>query len=134
MKYLYIGMGVLVVLLAVCILCGVMVSNSTQQSSDALCRAVEAVDSGDFPTAVAFAKEAEAAWQKREHFLSSILSHEELDEITRAFSDLRSYAATQTEDEFRCRCEELILRLNHISEMDFPHFYNFMVAVLCFPS
>ena len=130
MKYLYIGCGILAVLLAVCIFCGIFSARGIQESIDPLKAAVSLHDEGDFNAAVKKAAQAKRAWDRHAGFLSSIFSHEELDEIAVAFSDRQSYAATQTQEEFRCRCEELLLRLEHITEMDIPFYYNFLMACI----
>ena len=130
MKYLYIGVGVLAVLLAACILSTTVISSCTRETADALEHALSAFDEDDFPAAAAQASRAKSEWDQHAKLLSALLSHEELDEIDTAFTALDSYRKTQTADEFRSRCAELSLRLRHITQMDIPFYYNFFVRPL----
>lgn len=126
MKYLYIGLGVLAVLLALCIGSSVFLCRSTRQSEALLLDADAALREDDFPAAVAFADEAQRAFDRRRELLGALLSHEELDEIAIAFSALEVYGAEGSREEFRVRCEELLFRLRHVAEMDVPFYYNFL--------
>lgn len=130
MKYLYIGIGVLVLLLAGCILSTALISVCTCKAADALEVALSAFDEGSFSAAAAQAEYAKSEWDRHAKLLSALLSHEELDEIDAAFTALDSYRKTQTADEFRNRCAELSLRLRHITQMDIPFYYNFFVSPL----
>ncbi len=126
MKYLYIGGGILLVLLALSILSGIMISGCVDTARAELVQAVEEMDGGDFSLAVTHGTAAAKEWESHKNLLSALLSHEELDEISTGFSDLRSYAVTRTEEEYRARCLELEFRLEHIAEMDVPFYYNFL--------
>ena len=125
MKYLYIGLGTLIVLLAASILSCVLIASALDVPERSLEQAQLSVDT-DLQDAVRYAEEAADAWEQRRHFLSSFLSHDELDEVDRAFVELRTYGRTRTQEEFEARCAELRLRLRHISEMDIPFYYNFL--------
>ncbi len=126
MKYFYIGLGVLAVLLALSIGSSALLCRSTQEPERLLRDADAALLADDFPAAAALAGRAARAFDRRRALLSSLLSHEELDEIAIGFSDLEVYAAEGSREEFRARCKELQFRLRHIAEMDLPFYYNFL--------
>lgn len=127
MKYLYIGIGVLAALLALCILSTLLVSFGTRAALSSLETSLTAFDEGDFLTAMEHAMHAKSEWEQHSGLLSTLLSHEELDEIDAGFTALSSYCITKTTDEFRSLCAELSLRLRHITQMDIPFYYNFFV-------
>ena len=126
MKYFYIGLGVLAVLLALSIGSSALLCRSTQDPERLLQNADAALLADDFPAAAALAGRAARAFDRRRDLLSAMLSHEELDEIAIGFSDLEVYAAEGSREEFRARCKELQFRLRHIAEMDLPFYYNFL--------
>lgn len=130
MKYFYTGAAVLAVLLAASLWCNLLISRSTERAVAALDDALVAFDAGDAETAAARAARAQAHWREKSNFLSAVLSHEELDEIENAFTALDSYTKTQSEDEFRRSCAELLFRLRHITQRDVPFYYNFFIRVI----
>lgn len=127
MKYLYLGAAILAVLLAACILSGVLVSTATEGALDSLDLALEAFDRSGLAQAAPYAKAAKQDWQRHSRLLSALLGHEELDEIEALFTSLESYTRTASADDFRSVCAELALRLRHITQMDVPFYYNFFV-------
>lgn len=126
MKYFYIGLGVLAALLILSIAGSALLCRSTQEPERLLRDADAALLADDFPAAAALAGRAARAFDRRRALLSSLLSHEELDEIAIGFSDLEVYAAEGSREEFRAHCKELQFRLRHIAEMDLPFYYNFL--------
>lgn len=130
MKYFYTGLAVLAVLLAASLWCNTLIAGSTEHALAALDDALAAFDAGDAETAAADAALAQAYWQEKSKFLSAVLSHEELDEIENAFTALDSYTKTQSDEEFRRSCAELLFRLRHITQRDVPFYYNFFTRVI----
>lgn len=126
MKYFYIGLGILAVLLALSIGGSVLLCQSTRESEAYLQEAAEALTEDDFSAAVLLAGKAERSFARRRELLGALLSHEELDEISVDFSDLLVYGAEDSREEFRARCEALRFRLRHVAEMDVPFYYNFL--------
>lgn len=125
MKYFLIGLGTLLAVLAASILSCVLIASALSAPERALEQAEQLAET-DFQSAVSHAETAADGWERHRHFLSSFLSHDELDEVDRAFSELQTYGRTHTAEEFEVRCAELRLRLRHISEMDIPFYYNFL--------
>ncbi|MDR0889615.1 MAG: DUF4363 family protein [Oscillospiraceae bacterium] len=126
MKFLYIGVGILVGLLIICILGGALVAQHSEEIISELSKAVEAFDSGDLDAAIAYADAAKEIWDKHSRLLSSLLSHGQLDDIEHDFSALNSFSITGAKDEFRSQCAMLLTQLQHIAKMDLPYYFNFL--------
>lgn len=126
MKYFYIGIAILGVLLGACVASSVFLNRSTAEAERWLAEADEAMAADDTARAVRAAASAERAWARREEVLGTLLSHEELDEIAVAFADLRVYGAEAQREEFRVRCGELRFRLRHVAQIDLPFYYNLL--------
>lgn len=126
MKYLYIGIAVLALVLTGSLLCGMAVERTLEVPLFALEQTLTALDAGETERAAALGSAAKASWERREPFLCSVLSHEELDAANTTFAELSSYGVTRSETEFRSRCLLLITQLRHMCQMDKPTFYNFL--------
>ena len=126
MKLLYLGLGILAVLLALCIGSSVLLCRSTRESEAHLQEAAAALEADNFSAAANHAQQAKQAFDRRQELLSAFLSHEELDEIAIDFAELEVYGQEGSREEFRARCEALLFRLRHVAEMDVPFYYNFL--------
>lgn len=130
MKYFYIGGGILAVLLTVSLLLGLAVANRATETAELLSRAAETMDAGDFSTAREEGMKAAQLWETHAHFLSTLVAHDELDEIAEGFRRLSAYAKEEKRAEFRSQCQVLIFRLEHVAQMDLPFYYNFLSFAL----
>lgn len=126
MKHLFLGLGILAVLLALGIGSSALLCRSTRDSEALLLAAEAAVAEGDLPTAAALAQQAGQAFSARQELLSALLSHEELDQIAIGFAQLRAYGAEGSREGFRAQCGELLFRLRHVAQLDQPFYYNFL--------
>lgn len=126
MKYLYIGISVLAVLLAVCVFSNLWAATALDGAQASLSAALDALDRGDFSAAVTHGADAAAQWERRKNVFSVLSDHEALDEISVGFSALHAYAAEREVTEYRARCRELLLRLARLSRADLPFYYNFL--------
>ena len=126
MKYFIAGVGILAVLLALSILSGVFVANRVQPARRELSAAVAALEREEYDAACSHAETAAKKWKAEQPKLSAILSHETLEEIALAFSDLRVYSEREYYAEFLARCKLLQMQLKHISQMDIPSYFNLL--------
>ena len=124
MKFFYIGGGILAVLLAASLLLGLAVADRATETAALLAQAAEAMDADDFAAAQTQGTAAAQLWEQHTHFLSTLIAHDELDEIAEGFSRLTAYATEGEQDEFRSQCQE------HIAQMDLPFYYNFLAFAL----
>ena len=116
MKLCWFGCGILTVLLALSLLCGMLTQRSTRDAAAALEQALEALDRDETAQAVEAGTQARQHWQRHRRFLCAVLSHDELDGIEQGFAELRS------------RCEVLLLQLQHIAQLDAPYAENFLTC------
>lgn len=126
MKYCYLGLGILAVLLALSIGSSVLLRRSTEESEAYLQEAAAAAATDELSAATTAAGRAEAAFERRRKLLGALLSHEELDEIAVSFAQLGVYGEEGSREEFRAQCESLRFRLRHVAEVDVPFYYNFL--------
>ena len=116
MKLCWFGCGILAVLLALSLLCGMLTQRSTRDAAAALELALDALDRDETAQAVEAGAQARQHWQRHRRFLCAVLSHDELDGIEQGFAELRS------------RCEVLLLQLQHIAQLDAPYAENFLTC------
>ena len=81
MKLCWLGCGILAVLLALSLLCGMLTQRSTRDAAAALEQALEALDRDETAQAVEAGTQARQHWQRHRRFLCAVLSHDELDGI-----------------------------------------------------
>lgn len=127
MKYLYIGSGILIMLLALCILVGCVLSSRTEAAAEVLQQALDASLTDDFQTAANRAKEAADQWHGSLRLYSSFLCHDETDEVTIEFAELMLCSGQQGQEEFQLHCASLLARLHHIAQMDLPLYHNILM-------
>lgn len=126
MKYLYIGVGILAVTLVLSILSVCLLGGFVTQAADRLDAAVDALDRSDTAAAEAQAEQAQMLWKKYSGFVCSILDHSESDAITWGLANVRSYAVTESYDEFRASCVETAAMIRHVANMERPYYYNIL--------
>lgn len=126
MKYLYIGSGILALLLGICILTGCVLSGRTEAAAAVLQQALDASVADDAETAAEYAKAAADQWHGSLRFYSSFLCHDETDEITIGFAELMLCTGQQGQEEFQLHCASLLARLHHIAQMDLPLYHNIL--------
>ena len=116
MKLCWFGCGILAVLLALSLLCGMLTQRSTRDAAAALELALDALDRD------------ETAQALRALGFTVTDSHDELDGIEQGFAELRAYSAVGDAAELRSRCEVLLLQLQHIAQLDAPYAENFLTC------
>lgn len=122
MKYFWIGVIILAVLLAICIGVNSVLNSYTSAVREELSFAMDAARDGSYAGAVDHAKKAADAWKSHLHFYASVLCHDETDEITAGFAELEVVEDT----EFLQTASMLASRLEHIAEMDLPLAHNIL--------
>ena len=106
MKHLWIGIGILSLLLTLGIVSNVAANLTLRESETLLQQAACAI----FRCLV----------------LLIMMSHTLIDEVDTSFSNLRTYGEEDEATEYRASCRELILQLRHLRDMDIPHYYHFL--------
>ena len=90
MKLCWFGCGILAVLLALSLLCGMLTQRSTRDAAAALEQALEALDRDETAQAVEAGTQARQHWQRHRRLLCAVLSHDELDGIEQGFAELQA--------------------------------------------
>ena len=122
MKYLYLGAAILATILLFCIFSGSHLSQRFDQVIDPLERACEAYAQGKPDEARALESQAASAWQRELSGLSAYLSHNDLDEITQAFSALQD----APQEDFLPECRKLLSMLYQVQSEDRPSLENLL--------
>lgn len=130
MKYLITGLVILAVIFSLCLLFSYLSDCYVNEVKEALHDAANFLPTEDWETLCVMADDAEACWNDRRDFFSSLLDHEELEEIDRTFVSLRAYARSKEETGYYEAYMRLISMLEHIQNMDDPKLYNFLLPIV----
>lgn len=122
MKYLWTGVAILAVLLAVCIGVNGMLAVATEAVQNELQIAKDYGTKHDYAAAADHAKKATDEWNAHLGFFASVLCHDETDEITAGLAELQ----VVEDAEFLQSISSLLARLSHIAEMDKPLLHNIL--------
>lgn len=128
MKLCWFGCGILAVLLALSLLCGMLTQRSTRDAAAALEQALEALDRDETAPGRGGRHTSPAALAAPSPLSLRRAEHDELDGIDRALPELRAYSAVGDAAELRSRCEVLLLQLQHIAQLDAPYAENFLTC------
>lgn len=124
MKYFWIGLGILVVILAVCLTTLLPLRHNCLETAELLSQALEASEEGQDEEAAHLAAAAETDWHRYDRHLASFLCHDETDLVNESFARLHSYAATGNQSEFHATCFELTSVLKNLADIDHPYYFN----------
>ena len=122
----WIGVAVLLVLLAVGI--GVTVGVSVQQDrlAQIIDKAQEAVLSRGWEQALPYARQAQRLWENTRHFAASFADHEPLEQMDAFFSQLWIYAQEALEVEFASVCSYISNLAKAIGESQSVFWWNLL--------
>lgn len=124
MKYLYTGLGILLVCLVLCAVATVTLDRCTAEAASQLEQARLLGEAGAYEQAARWVEKASDGWEKRMGFFGIILPHDQLDKVDGAFRKAQAYAQGENTGEFGPICVELIDTLLNLSETERPHYYN----------
>ncbi len=100
MKRFWLGIALLLVLLAAGVTTTVIMENRFSPISEKMTRAAEAARTGDMSGAEAALAEAEGLWEQNRNFAASVADHEPMEEIDGLLAAARSLLASG--DLIRC--------------------------------
>lgn len=107
MNRLWLGIGLMAVLLAAGIWVGSFMDRTTAQISGALESAANTALSGDLQGATALSADAQHRWDNAWHRVAAMADHAPMDEIDSLFAQLAIYADTGTPEEFAGYCRRI---------------------------
>lgn len=126
MKYLYIGVLILVLTLTLSIVLVTWTDICISRTARLLEKALDACDREDAALAYEKGRQAEALWKKYDGFLGVVLDHAETDGITFGIAEMNSYAVTNTLPDFRRCCAAACAQMHHVSQKEWPYYYNLL--------
>ena len=107
MKRLWLGVGILLLFLALGILLTFSFSRIHAPLAQTLEDASRLALSGNWETACAEAKEARSRWERYRNFTAAVADHAPLEEMDALFSQLDIYISLSWQGEFAALCTQL---------------------------
>lgn len=116
MKRLWIGVGLLILLLLLGILTTVFAARHQEQISQTLAEARNAAEVGQWEKAAGACFRAKALWESRHHLTASIADHEPMEEVESLFAQLEIYLKARDPVAFSACCSGLEVFVRAIGE------------------
>ena len=126
MKRLWIGLGILLLLLAL----GIGVTKGMETIHTPICeqlrRAEAAAAEQDWAEADALSDAARQRWQTWHRFTAAFADHVPMDEIDSLFAELAVYARARDKDHFCAICAQLSQLVRAMAESHSPTWWNLL--------
>lgn len=126
MKRIWIGVGLLVVMLLAGILVGEFMENSHCPDAKVLERAAAKAMAGDWESARQLSGNAEAGWRKRWRLTAAVVDHGELETVDSLFSELKIYAETRDQPHYSATCVSLASLLEALGKTHSFNWWNLL--------
>lgn len=125
MKHLLIGIGILLLCLALCLTVSAILERNTETVAVLLEQALEEARRGSWEAAAASVLEARAFWDDHRGFWGVALRHAEVDSADSSFAQLTVHVQNGSE-EFEAACTDLIRQIRHLLRSEQPAYYNIL--------
>ena len=125
MKYFWIGMTTLAVILCGCLVSAHYLRDTVDQASALLDQAEQAADRGDYEAAGDQVTACLDLWERAKGGCGTLLRHDDTDEVYYSLCQLRAYARLGSDD-FFVQLAEARGRLKNLWETELLHYYNFL--------
>lgn len=113
MRRIWIGVGVLVVLLAL----GVLMMNMTDRQLSRVSETLkQASETPDWKQSVSLAKTAQQAWEQKWHLLAALTDHTDMDAVDELFAELEVYRKYGAQMEHAAVCGKLFEAVRDLEE------------------
>lgn len=126
MKRLWIGVGLLVIFLALGIFTTVTMARIHDPISEKLKQAEEAALDQDWPHAASLAREARGQWLRHRNVTASLADHSPMEEIDGLFDELDVYLQEKELVHFAACCAQLSARVQAIGEAHSISWWNLL--------
>ena len=133
MRYLVIGICILVLLLGLSLLVSWYSCSCIDETAAQLREIAAYFPAEDFDSILPALTDAQDDWEARHGFFSSILSHTELEEVGYCFAGMIAYAEQGEMAELRDAHARLLAMLDHLRVVDLPYYYNILTAIVNLP-
>lgn len=126
MKRLYVALGLLVLLAALCTVHTAYLARFTGELTGLLTRAQEQVDGEDWDGAARLTRQAKEGWQEREGYLHTTLRHTDIDAILISFDEVLAFleAGERQSAEYAAANARLVAQLKLLLESELPTLTN----------
>lgn len=125
MKRLWIGVGVLLVLLALGLGSTAVMEGIPGKLAEDMDKASE-VAATQWEKAKSLADSAREEWDKYEHIIASLTDHEPLEELKGLFSELDISRLWDDREHFAAVCARIASLAEAVSESHTPHWWNLL--------
>ncbi len=124
MKRLWMGLGILAVLLALS--CTVTISMERIHSpiAENLARAADAADREDWEKAQALAEQARARWEQYWRFTATVADHTPMDELDGSFEELAVFLQARENPHFSVTARHLSTLAQAMADSQTPTWWN----------
>ncbi|MBQ8768198.1 MAG: DUF4363 family protein [Oscillospiraceae bacterium] len=126
MKRLWIGVGFLIVMLAVAIFLTVLFDSIHTPLSEDLRQASRLAMAEDWEKATALTQQARADWKKYREFIAAVADHEPLEKMEYLLDQLDVYADLRRTVDFSAVCVELAAMADAMLESQSLTWWNFL--------
>ena len=126
MKRVWIGGGLLAILLTVGILAGWAMDRGLSPGAERLEQAGEAAAAGHWETAAALLDEVEDDWEDRRWLATALYDHEIVDDTEAALAQLEVYCDAQDALAFRALCNALAKNMEAVGKAHKGPVENFL--------
>lgn len=116
MKRSWIGLTLLLVLLAAGLLTTWAMGRIHQPIAQDLEQAADRALAGDWSSAEAFSRQAVTGWEKWAHFRACLADHSPVEEIDAGIAQLRVYGIARDEVSFAAVCAELAKKIDAVGD------------------
>ena len=126
MKQLWIGLGLLALLLAGGLLLGDLMEEAARMPAEDLEKAADCILEENWDLASALLIRAEKTWRGRKKVAAALNHHEVLDEIDVLFGRLMVFCAYRSRTDFATACAELSRKLADLSQAHRAGWWNLL--------
>lgn len=111
----WLGVGILIVFLALGFVTSAVVDNAHLPTEELLFQAAEKTLSGDFAGGVALGMEAKSRWERHWNGTATVADHAPMDDVDALFAEMEIYAKTEEKPHFAACCKELSQRIRAVA-------------------
>ena len=125
-KRFYLGVGILVLFLALGLCISLGLSRIHEPVSQQFSHAAQKALGGDLDAGIAIARQAKTRWQKYRNITASVADHTPMDEVERLLAEMEVFAGAGEETHFAACCAQLSRVVQSISDAHDPGWENIL--------
>lgn len=126
MNRFWLGLGILVLVLAVGLGVTFGLAAIQEPTAEALAKASALAQQERWPEAEALLQTARDRWQQAWHFSAAVTDHEPMEEIDALFSGLEVYQGEKNSQEFAANCAQLSRLVLALADAHRVSWWNFL--------